>query len=440
MKKKLIMSILFLAVYCRLFGTEITLEKYIKLVEKNSKELMNAAKDVEMAGATEKAAKSQAYPLIGAQTGYTRNLTDIEQSYPVAVDPSGSGMLIYKDIDTNYDNEYSFGISLTQNLFNLKVFNAIKASKEYKLMSSDVFDIQHQAVITIAKKVYYQYFLLEQLLKVKINMEKNTYENYLNIKNKFENGLVSQFDLLRAEVDWKMKIPETTQAQKNLDLAGINFCNLAGISSDETLKLACDINDYPEIPLLIPFDEVLSQRPDYKATMRELSLREINEKVARADHYPTVKGNILYASSMMRDTDFEDYNATVAQVGINISLPLFSGGALTAQDNKARIELEQTDIKLKQLKENIYSEINSIYLTLKETHERIELANATIETAQKAYSIAQSSYNNGIATQLDLKDATVSLELAKINHISAVYEYLSAYFDWQKAKGDMAFD
>ena len=148
---------------------------------------MLAVKDVELAGAAEKASRSQAYPFIGAQTGYTRNLTDIEQSYPVAADTSGNGMLIYKDVDINYDNEYSFGISLTQNLFNLKVINAIKASRQYKLLNNDVYDIQHQTVVTLAKKVYYQYFLLDQLLAVKINMENNTPENYLNIKNKFEN-------------------------------------------------------------------------------------------------------------------------------------------------------------------------------------------------------------------------------------------------------------
>ncbi len=440
MKKATLISVLILsAAFNDLFGSEITLENYIRLVEKNSKQLMSAAKDIEIAGSTEKASRSQIYPQIGAQTGYIRNLSDIEQSYPVAADMS-SGMLIYKDLDSNYDNEFSFGFSLSQELFNMKVFNAIKASREYKLMTANIYDVQHQTVVTIAKKVYYQYFLLDQLLKVKINMEKNTYENYLNIKNKFDNGLVSQFDLLRAEVDWKMKIPETTQAQKNLGLAEINFKNLAGISANENLELACDINAYPEIPLLVPLDEILAQRPDYKATMRELSLREINVKAARADHYPTVKGNILYASSMMRDTDFDDYDATQTQIGLTVSLPVFTGGALSAQDEKTQLELEQTGIKLKQLREEVYSEINSIYLTLKETYERIDSANATMGTAQKAYEIAQSSYNNGMATQLDLKDATVSLELARISHISAVYEYLSAYFDWQKAEGDIASD
>ncbi|MDX9801406.1 MAG: TolC family protein, partial [Spirochaetia bacterium] len=349
------------------------------------------------------------------------------------------GGFIYQDIDVNTDNEFSFGLSLNQQIFNMKVFNAIKASREFKLMSSYIYDIQNQTVITLAKKVYYQNVLLEKLLDVKIEVEENSRENYLNIKKKFENGLVSQFELLRSEVDWKMKIPETTQARKNLDLAKINLKNLAGIQLDDEVLLISDINDYPAIPEIVPISDILKERPDYKSLVREMSLREINIKAAMSDHYPTVSGNIMYGvSTGSDDFSLDSDKTTITQIGIKVSLPIYSGGALSAQDRKAKSEFEQTEIKLDQLTENIMSEINSIYLTLRETNERIESASATMETAQQAYEIAQTSFDSGMATQLDLKDASLSLELAKINHISAIYEYLAASFDWDMAIGKAA--
>ncbi len=440
MKKTAAICLLLFSAAIYGFGSEITIDDYIRLVEKNSKQLLQAAKDIEIADATEKTVRSQAYPMIGAEIGYTRNLSDIEQSWPVAAD-TASGMLIYQDIDVNTDNEFSFGLSLSQQIFNMKVFNAIKASREFKLMSGYIYDIQNQTVITLAKKVYYQNFLLEKLLEVKKEVENNSHENYLNVRKKFENGLVSQFELLRTEVDWKMKIPETTQARKNLDLAKINLKNLAGIPLEDEVILKSDINDYPEMPQPVPLPDILKERPDYKSLVREMSLREINVKAAMSDHYPTVAGNILYGvSSGSDDFSLDGDKTTVTQVGIKVSLPIYSGGALSAQDKKAKSEFDQTEIKLKQLKENILSEINSIYLTLKETGERIESAAATMETAMQAYEIAQTSYNSGMATQLDLKDAALSLELAKISHISAVYEYLAATFDWDMAIGKAVMD
>ncbi|MDX9801453.1 MAG: TolC family protein, partial [Spirochaetia bacterium] len=101
MKKTAAICLLLLTASLYGFGAEITIDDYIKLVEKNSKQLLQAAKDIEIADATEKTVRAQAYPAIGAELGYTRNLTDIEQTMPVAVD--GSGGFIYKDIDVNTD-------------------------------------------------------------------------------------------------------------------------------------------------------------------------------------------------------------------------------------------------------------------------------------------------------------------------------------------------
>jgi len=88
-------------------------------------------------------------------------------------------------------------------------------------------------------------------------------------------------------------------------------------------------------------------------------------------------------------------------------------------------------------REDIISELHQIYLTLQREFENITLAEKTIETAQQAYNIALTSFENGVMTQLELKDTRVKLSTAELNHISSVYNYLSSYFDWQKATGNM---
>ena len=416
-----------------LFSENYTLENYITGVEKNSRQLKQAANDVIIAGTQEKAAKSQALPTIGAQAGYTRNLNDIEQSYPVA--SAGPGPLIWEDIDINRDNDFSFGLSLNQQVFNMKVFEAIRASKEYRMMTGSIYDVQQQEIITIAKKVYYQNYLMEKLYEVRKSTEENTHENYQIIKDKFDNGLVSEVDLLRAEVDWKMTIPETTQAKKNLDLARINFKNLAGIPLDEEIALDCDITVYPEIPEMLPLNKILPERADYKTLLREKNLRDINIKAAMADHYPTLAANFTYGVQSSSDDFVIEDEITAATIGFTLTLPIYTGGALSSQDKQAKTEYQQTILSIDQLETDVMSEIRSIYLSLKEADERIESAITTMETADKAYEITQASYNSGMGTQLELKDARLSRQNAEIAHISAVYEYLAAYFDWEKAIG-----
>ena len=58
-----------------------------------------------------------------------------------------------------------------------------------------------------------------------------------------------------------------------------------------------------------------------------------------------------------------------------------------------------------------------------------------MNTAEKAFRIAEVSARNGLATQLELKDARVVLDQAQVNYYSSIYQYLDAYFDWQNAIG-----
>jgi outer membrane protein TolC len=44
---------------------------------------------------------------------------------------------------------------------------------------------------------------------------------------------------------------------------------------------------------------------------------------------------------------------------------------------------------------------------------------------------------NGLATQLELRESRVDLDRAQVNFYSAIYDYLAAYFDWQRAVGEV---
>ena len=57
---------------------------FLSLVERNSLQLENARTDRALAEVQERLVRTQIYPVIGGQLGYTRNFTDIEQQVPVA--------------------------------------------------------------------------------------------------------------------------------------------------------------------------------------------------------------------------------------------------------------------------------------------------------------------------------------------------------------------
>ena len=72
---------------------------------------------------------------------------------------------------------------------------------------------------------------------------------------------------------------------------------------------------------------------------------------------------------------------------------------------------------------------------MEESFQRITSARATLKAAEKAFQIAENTAKSGLATQLQLKDARVGYDMAMMNYYAATFDYLSAYFQWERATG-----
>ena len=106
-----------------------------------------------------------------------------------------------------------------------------------------------------------------------------------------------------------------------------------------------------------------------------------------------------------------------------------------AQVQKARVEVEKTNTRIDQAMESIQIELKNVHLRLLEAKERISAALKSTDTAQRAFDVAEVRVENGLATQVELKDSRVSLDRAKLNYYAAIYDYLNAYFDWEQSTG-----
>lgn len=411
----------------------INLESFLSLVKQNSKDLKLAKKDLEMARVYKKEALSTALPVVMVDASYRRNLKDI---YLYIDFPDfQTGEMTNQKFKINYRNEYGLSAVLSQTLFSFKVGTALKAAKQYKKVTDFIYEATDQTIITISKKAFYQTLLLKKLWEVTKASEQNAHENYLNMKKKYDNGQISQFKLLQAEVRWENLIPETTKARRNYELALNNLKNLAGLPVEQEINLSGNLESYPPLPANVEFDSVLYNRPDFNALLWEEKLRGTAVRSQSAERFPSLNLNLIYNFSSLSDYfKLERQNKSYI-IGLNLSFPVFTGGYRLAQIRKARIELDKTRIKIDQSKEQIYNQVRNIQLRLEEAQKRILSSRKSLQTAKKAFEIAQISADNGLATQLELKDARVLYDQATLNCYASTYDYLDAYFDWEQATG-----
>ena len=425
--KKLLIFIYIAVLAVPAGAAEYDLDLFLTQVEQHSKDLKLAHKETELAKAEKKEAVAGALPHISAQADYTRNLSDIYMYIDMG---EGTQKLPY-----NYENEYTFVAAVSQTLFSPALHYAISAAKQYEELTDYIYDAGYQEIITAAKKAFYGTVLLKIVWEVTEASQQNALENYESIKNKYDNGLVSEFDLLQAEVRYKDYIPRTTEARRNYDIALINLKNLAGIPVDEDLTLVGSLDVYPDLPRNMSMASILAERPDYNSRLWEAKLYETSVKYEKSNYYPSLSGSFAYAYSSQTDGWGFDNENNSYTVGVTLSIPIFTGGATRARVQQARIEYDKSKLRVERAEDDIEVEIANIRLRLDEAYNRIVAADATLKTARKAFDIAEATSGSGLTTQLELKDSRLMLDQATVNYYSAIYEYLDAYYDWDKAIG-----
>ncbi len=414
-----------------------TLEGYLERVKQHSKDLKMASRDVDMAQANKNQALAGALPTVAASADYTRNFTDFYMYVDIgnlnAMFGGAPGMPTRMKVKRA--NEYAASVALRQTLFSSSVMSAIKAARQYEKLTGYAFRAGEQAVLTGAKTMFYQTLLLKKLWQVNCSAEKNAGENYQSVKLKFDNGVVSEFQLLQAQVRWKNAIPQTAESLRNYELALNNLKNWAGVPVADTLVIEGDFGNLPPMPEKITLDEILKRRPDYNALVWEQKLRQTNVTAVKNSFLPTLTANLVFSYTAQSDYYKLEQENELWMGGIGLSLPIATGGYRLAEIQKAHLELEKSRIKTDQARDNIYNEISNIYLRLEEANQRIRSAETVLKAAEKGFQIAEHSARNGLATQLELKDARVGYDQALMNKYAAAFDYLRAHFQWQMATG-----
>lgn len=422
----------------------IGLEQFLTLVEANSLQLETARTDRLLAEVQEDLVRSQIFPFVAGQLGYTRNILDIEQDFPIGADTSGAGSfapIVTEPVDINSDNDFTVGFSVEQLLFDASVFRALEASRQFSDLTGTIYEATRQGLLTEAKRLFFQTLLLQEVLAVRRSSEAIALASFEEAQQRFANGLASQLEVLQAEVDWKITEPDTTQAERNLNVALQNLKNFAGLPQDQEIGLAGSLDEFPAPPNFDGAFADRTMRPDYQALLAERRLRELNIAAERAAFYPSVSAQLAYGWQASDDGFSLSDGTDSLTGGITVTVPIFFGGSRFASLNQARLELDRTVAAIAISDDDIATELETIRLTLEEAALRIESAAQTRDTVERALQVSQTSFDNGLATQRELNDTRVNLERARLNYLSAVFDYLSAYFNWQLATGigDQAF-
>lgn len=248
-------------------------------------------------------------------------------------------------IEVGRDNNWNLGFNASMPIVNAALWKSLSISAVDVELAIEQARSSKIAMVNQVKKGYYGVLLANDSYRVFKESYDNAMENYLDIKRKFEQGTVAEYDLIRANVTVKNSEPNMLQAENALVLAKWQLKALLGMDLDINIECEGQLTDF-EKDLFGDFlstDTTLANNTDLKQMDLQAKQLEKTLTMQKFDYLPTLSLTGLYQwTAMNNDFKFKDYMWNpYSMVGVSLSIPIFSGGSKFYKIKQTRNSIEQ---------------------------------------------------------------------------------------------------
>ncbi|MBV6880658.1 TolC family protein [Epilithonimonas ginsengisoli] len=413
---------------------QVSLQEAIKQALQNKAEAKKATLEIKRAELKITEARAGTLPQISATAGVTYNPIIQESLLEF------SGQRIRAQLGQPWTS--SAVVTLNQAIFDQRVFTGLKAAKSTREFYVLNAQLSNEQIIENVATAYYQVFVQEENLKT-LNVSYANTEKVRNvIKSLVDNGLAKGIDLDRTNVQLTNISASRQQLVNAVELSKNSLKFYMGIPIDKPIEL--EEKSIEPRPELIAGNVNLDDRTEIKVLNKNKELLQYNLKATEAYLYPTVGLTANYGwagmgkkfpltNGLNNGVLWSDYSA----VGLNINIPIFTGGA-------TKSKIQQAEIDILDLEQDIQSTQLSLSLDYKNSIANMENSIINIESMKNNVSLAekvqkdtQANYQYGLATLTEVLDSENALTDAKQNYTTALLDYKQAEIKLIKAKGEL---
>ena len=433
----------------------LTLEEAIQLAIENNKDIKVSYLNTEKSSAAVREAFGYALPSIDASANFSHFLKKPLMPFPDfgALLTNATYSILFDEnviprddskfvpVETQLqsfalNNAYTASLTLTQVLFSSAVFEGIGATKTfYELSKAELNNTVSKTVLSV-QKAFYGVLLAKAVLDITNASFTNAQENFNNVKALYGEGMVSEFDMLQAEVQVENIRPVLLSIENLLLTAnnglkiviGIDQAEEVDVSGEITLD-SIDINNEDEL-----IQEALASNFDIKSLDLKKQVDEAFIQLDVSEYWPTLAafGNYTYAGSSDA-LNFQNYDYST--VGLSLTFNLWQGNRTKNAVEQSTITFKQTEEQLLLLKDYTILEVKSKVQELRRVKSLLEVQERTVKLAQRAYDISKVRYQEGAGSQLELQNADQDLRQARLNRVQAIHSYLVTKYELDQLLG-----
>lgn len=410
-------------------GRTLTIDDAVAEALRSNQDYLIARSELEKAEAEIQKATADAYPHLSLGSTYTRYLIVPEVVFGGQSFKMGT------------DNQIDAGLTLKQPIWQGgKVMAAIKIARTYRKYIEELVNESGAEISFAVKNTFLDVILARDVVNVYRDALATAELNLEMVDKMQSQGVVSEYEKLRAEVEVANLRPQLLQAQNQSELALHALRNLLSLDLAEPLELqySYDASSAGQNLNLARLTELaIANR---SALRQQEHLKEITRRavgIAKADGSPKFDFLSQYGWRYQADDlglDGDKWSPNW-MASISLSYPIFNGFSTKASVRKAKVDKQQADLGYEKTREQVEFQVRDAFLRYSEANERLQSQRKTIEQAEEGLRIARIRYQNGVGTQLEILSSESALTMARTNYVQATHDVALAVYRLQRVTG-----
>lgn len=403
---------------------QLTLDEALKIALSDNPTIKVADQDIELKKVSAKEAWQSLLPTVDLNGTITYTIKTATMNI------GGNQVKMGNDAS----NTWNGALNISLPVYAPAVYRTMKMTKDDIALAAEKSRASRLDLINQVTKAYYQLMLAQDSYAVLQKSYNYSEENYNVVKAKFEQGSVSEYDKISAEVQMRNIKPNVVAAANAVNLAKTQMKVLLGIGDPELeIQIQDNLKNYEQtVHEHDPLEQVSLEQ---NTTLRQFTFNEKlldhSLRIQKSAFIPTLALNYQYQYQALFNQNFQfwNYNWTPSStLALTLSIPLFHADNFT--------KMKTTRIQMQQLAENrlnterqLNMQVQTYLDNMQASNEQMASNKESVAQAEKGLLIAQKRYDVGRGTILELNSSEVALTQAELTYNQAIYDYLTARAD-----------
>ncbi len=324
------------------------------------------------------------------------------------------------------------GVALATPVFDLTLWKQYGAAKDRARAAAASTEAAHEEIALLVVSQYLG--ALRAMAEVQAATARRDLSLRLDTQaaNLLRDGVATEVDKLRADVRLKQDEQDLIQAQTAQMVSRYALARLLGLPPAQPITLSDDaLSDALKVDPDMTPESALKQRPEMVAATTGVEAADKLRQAARARSLPSLKFSGMWG----QQSSHFDGLIPAYTYQFTLSVPLFTGGALTAERKLAELDEAKARQQRDDLRNGITEQVLSAEAQARSARSQIDVANAAVMLAQRELDLATDRFQQGVADNIEVVAAQSSLAETTDRRIQALFAFNIAEAQLSRAAG-----